>query len=490
MNDPEVVISVKNLSKSYRIWRDPSARLKAPLFDALESVFTPHKRNGNSDIEPDNPEINGRIYNTHKYYHDFCALQGVDLELRKGQSLGIIGKNGSGKSTLLQMIAGTLNPTSGTVFTRGRVAALLELGAGFNDEFTGRENVYLNASILGLTRDEIDERFERITEFANIGDFIDQPIKTYSSGMRVRLAFAVQAEIDPDILIIDEALAVGDIRFTMKCIRRMKELQENDTTLLFVSHDLSSIVNFCQEVMWINEGQVVRKGNPRSVALEYSNFMHYGVTTEPGDEESSDQVAEKAAELSDSFNDEESESQTKRVELDLTVEGKSDLPTNIPWEDVSGLPCDGTGKVKFLHAALQNRKDPSQSKLFEGDEEVRIFLHLNAKDSLDQPIVCADIYDIKGNLIFGCNTSLAKIKLHPLEADKSYIFEFGCKIPKLRNGDYTLLFGLSNGTYENHEHICGIAECLTFEVRSDNLSQRHHIVSFDDYYVESFKVQS
>ena len=288
----------------------------------------------------------GRMFNQNKYFHDFCALRDVDLELKKGDSIGIIGRNGSGKSTLLQLIAGTLTPTCGSVYTKGRLAALLELGSGFNDEFTGRENVYLNASILGLTRQETDARFQRIAEFANIGDFMDQPIKTYSSGMRVRLAFAVQAEVDPDILIVDEALAVGDIRFTMKCIRRMKELIDADTTLLFVSHDLSSIVNFCKEVIWIHDGRIMRRGDPRKITVEYSNFMHYGVlNNDDGGDQNLEQ--DESIELSAA-----AKGRVSGRKLDMSRFGEPyvALGDGLHWETLQGLPSDGEGGVVFLNA--------------------------------------------------------------------------------------------------------------------------------------------
>lgn len=196
-SDP--VISVNNVSKAYTIWRDPAARLKHPLLNLAGELFPPLRK-----------KIDAKL---HGLCSEFYALKNISFEIKKGESIGIIGRNGSGKSTLLQMIAGTLQPTGGSIAVHGRVAALLELGSGFNPEFTGRENVFLNASILGLTRQEIEERFEKIEAFADIGDFINQPVKTYSSGMAVRLAFAVQAMIDPDILIIDEALAVGDYFF-------------------------------------------------------------------------------------------------------------------------------------------------------------------------------------------------------------------------------------------------------------------------------------
>lgn len=253
----KVAISVENVSKAYTVWRDPAARLKHPLLNLARELFPPLRN-----------KIDAKL---HGLCSEFYALQNISFEIKKGESVGIIGKNGSGKSTLLQIIAGTLQPSTGTVTVDGRVAALLELGSGFNPEFTGRENVYLNASILGLTREEIDQRFEKIESFADIGDFINQRVKTYSSGMTVRLAFAVQAMIDPDIFIIDEALAVGDYFFQQKCAAHMRELREAGTTLLFVSHDMASVRDLCQKALYLKGGQMEYWGESEKAISYYFN---------------------------------------------------------------------------------------------------------------------------------------------------------------------------------------------------------------------------
>jgi lipopolysaccharide transport system ATP-binding protein len=203
------------------------------------------------------------------FYREFWVLKDVSLELHKGETVGIIGRNGSGKSTLLQLICGTVSATAGCVESNGRIAALLELGSGFNPDFTGRENVYMNGAVLGLSRAEIDARFTEITDFANIGDFIDQPTKTYSSGMLVRLAFAVAVCVQPDVLIVDEALAVGDAAFQYKCLNRLETLTQQGSTLLFVSHDMSMVKRFCNRVLYLREGQVRASGSPEEMAELY-----------------------------------------------------------------------------------------------------------------------------------------------------------------------------------------------------------------------------
>jgi lipopolysaccharide transport system ATP-binding protein len=468
MLDESTVVSARNLGKSYRIWRDPSARLKAPLLEGIGKLLH-RKQLTMQDFQGES--MAGRVYNKTKYYHDFCAVKGVDLTLKRGDSIGIIGRNGSGKSTLLQLIAGTLTPSEGEVETKGRIAALLELGAGFNDEFTGRENVYLNGAILGLSKAEIDERFDRIAEFANIGEFIDQPIKTYSSGMRVRLAFAVQAEVDPDILIVDEALAVGDIRFTMKCIRRMKQLiEENNTTLLFVSHDLSSIVNFCKEVIWVHDGQIIRRGDPRTVTVEYSNFMHYGEFVKNTN----------GVELMEASEPEPPEGAKTQQEVHTRVEAKGlQLPSGLNWVDLKGMVHDGNGDVEFRMAALYCENHPENNSLFRGGEMIDVYLLVQANKVVESPIICCDFYDMKGNLIYGVNSCFVHGQLPRLEAERSYVFQFRTELKPMRNGNYVVLFGFSNGTYAEHTHLYGVPEALTFEVKSDRLSQRHHIVSFE-----------
>ncbi len=209
-----------------------------------------------------------------RWYREFHALRAVDLQVGRGETLGIVGRNGSGKSTLLQLICGTLAPSQGRVCVHGRIAALLELGAGFNPEFTGSENVYLNGSILGLTREEVRERFDRIIAFADIGEFIDQPVKTYSSGMYVRLAFAVAINVDPEILVIDEALSVGDEGFQRKCFARIESLREKGVTILFVSHSAGTVVELCDRAILLDKGELIADGTPKHVVSRYHKLLN------------------------------------------------------------------------------------------------------------------------------------------------------------------------------------------------------------------------
>jgi len=248
-----VAIRVGNLGKCYQVYPTPSSRLKQAISSRAGRVFGWQPR---------------------KYSAEFWALRNIDFEIPKGEAFGVIGRNGSGKSTLLQLITGVLNPTEGFVETRGRIAALLELGSGFNPEFTGRENVYLNGMLLGLSRAEIDRRFDSIAAFADIGEHLERPIKTYSSGMLVRLAFAVQVQIDPDILIIDEALAVGDALFQKRCFARINRLVDDGVTILFVSHDQETVRTVTRRALLLHEGGAVALGSSSETLLAYRRLIN------------------------------------------------------------------------------------------------------------------------------------------------------------------------------------------------------------------------
>lgn len=245
-------VCVQNLSKLYQIYDRPEDRLKQSLYPRFQKLF-------------------GR--DTRNYYHEFWALKEVSFEIKKGETVGVVGRNGCGKSTLLQLICGTLSPSGGVVETQGRIAALLELGSGFNPEFTGSENVYMNAAILGLSKDEIDRRYDDIAAFADIGHFIDQPVKTYSSGMMLRLAFAVAINVEPEILVIDEALSVGDELFQRKCFSRIETIKENGATILFVSHSGATVVELCDRAVLLDAGEKLIVGAPKTVVAHYHKLL-------------------------------------------------------------------------------------------------------------------------------------------------------------------------------------------------------------------------
>ena len=258
----DIAVSVKNLTKAYKLYNNHADRVKEAL--------NPFRKS---------------------YHRVFNALSDVSLIIQRGETVGIIGRNGSGKSTLLQVVAGILQPTHGDIYVNGRISALLELGAGFNPEFSGRQNVFINAAILGLSYDEIEIRFSEIAAFANIGDYIDQPVKTYSSGMYVRLAFAIAINVNPDILIVDEALAVGDTLFQTKCFAKFREFQERGVTVVFVTHSLDLVTRYCSGAYLLEQGKLIYSGAPKKVVDEYnrlivncSKMASYGVIESIGNE--------------------------------------------------------------------------------------------------------------------------------------------------------------------------------------------------------------
>ncbi|MEC5398159.1 ABC transporter ATP-binding protein [Uliginosibacterium sp. H1] len=252
MSSDQVAVSVRSVSKRYDLYGKPSDQLRQYIYPRIQRLLRLPGKN---------------------YYNEFWALSDVSFDIRKGESFGIVGRNGSGKSTLLQIIAGTLSPTSGEVATSGRLAALLELGSGFDPDFTGRENIYMNGALLGMTREEVDVRFDAIARFADIGQFLDQPLKSYSSGMVVRLAVAVQTQIEPDILIIDEALAVGDALFQKRCFRQLQRLLDNGCTLLFVSHDQEIVRSLTTRAIFLSRGETQLCGATRDVMVAYRESL-------------------------------------------------------------------------------------------------------------------------------------------------------------------------------------------------------------------------
>jgi len=279
----EKAIDVANLSKCYHIYDRPH--------DRLIQMFARGRRDR---------------------HREFWALQDTSFSIARGETVGIIGRNGSGKSTLLQMICGTVSPTSGTVTINGRVAALLELGAGFDPEFTGRENVLLNAAILGFPRESMEQRMKEVSDFSELGEFLDRPVKTYSTGMYARLAFSIAIHVDPEILIVDEALAVGDSRFVAKCMRRMREIQDSGVTILFVSHDVNSVRTLCQRAIWLDKGRIVENGEVFPVTGRYMEFMFKDVESEEqtlreeiatGQEEANEAGNIESATETDSYSD-------------------------------------------------------------------------------------------------------------------------------------------------------------------------------------------
>lgn len=262
MSSSDIAITCRELSKGYQIYGEPRDRLKQFLLPRLRNFF---------GLKPK------------KYYREFWSLRGLSIDIKKGEMIGVIGRNGAGKSTFLQIICGTLNQSGGTVQVGGRIAALLELGSGFNSDFTGRENIYIYGNILGLTTKEVESRIQGICDFADIGDFIDQPLKTYSSGMYVRLAFSVAINVDPEILVVDEALAVGDAAFQYKCLRVIDDLRARGTTIILTTHDTATVKRSCDRALWLHEGRAIKFGDAVNVAGEYEDFLRSFMTQPAGE---------------------------------------------------------------------------------------------------------------------------------------------------------------------------------------------------------------
>lgn len=359
-------IVVDKVSKCFEIYSQPSDRLK--------QFFAPKILKG----------FGGEC---RKYFEEFWALNDISFSVKKGETVGIIGKNGSGKSTLLQIICGTLMATTGSVTTNGRIAALLELGSGFNPDFTGRENVYLNGSVLGLTKSEIDARYDDIAAFADIGKFIDQPVKTYSSGMVVRLAFAVQSQIDPEILIVDEALSVGDAKFQAKCFERLKRLKEHGTSILLVTHSSEQIVTHCDRAVLINEGRLVEVGEPRNVVNQYLDIL-FGRS--------------KAAVVHDQIESGEkvgiSPAASDVSELSVT---KDIFHTRIGYNHLEYRWGDGNATILDYELAAEDRKYPTQ---VETGEKLRIRIAIGFKLEISNPVLGLTVKTKEGVTVYGANS--------------------------------------------------------------------------------------
>lgn len=406
-----IAIKVENLSKSYQIYEKPHDRLKQSILPRLIQLF-------------------GK--GTKQYFREFSALKDVSFEVKRGETVGIIGRNGSGKSTLLQMICGTLNPTKGSIKVNGRVAALLELGAGFNPEFTGKENIFTNGALLGLSKDEIEKKFDAILAFADIGLFIDQPVKTYSSGMFVRLAFAIAANLEPDVLIIDEALAVGDMAFQAKCMARIRSLMDRGTTVLFVSHDLGSVRNICQRVLWLKGGRQISFGEPKTVVDSYIREMNEELNQSVSDMGSSAVVL---AEVVD-------ESSNRSALADVGM-------PKIPF--VQGYKKYGNGKAEITDVLLYDH----HGRIIETIDlhaEFRICAKIQCNKNITKPVFGFSFRDLKGNqVIGGLNTNFSHEMLPSFFAGEQYIVEIGGK-NHLSQGVYTLTVGLEDVLDLNKVH--------------------------------------
>lgn len=415
----EVAIRVDSLSKCYQIYDKPRDRLLQML-------------------------SGGR----RQYFREFWALREVSFEVRKGETVGILGRNGSGKSTLLQLICGTLNPSSGSIQTNGRIAALLELGAGFNPDFTGRENVGLSCTLLGLSAEETAARFDDIAAFADIGDFIEQPVKTYSSGMYVRLAFAVNIVAQPDIMIVDEALAVGDMNFQAKCMSAMTRLQQSGASVLFVSHDTSAVKSLCKRAVYLDGGKVRASGAAGEIAELYMRTMR--------EEMNAEQLGSSASiEVSKAIR-----------QAPTGSEPATHLPAFVRSDEFEARVAAlryGTGGARITHAEITGLDGQALSEV-EFDQEVRVVVHFES--TVEETISCNYyIADAKKNYVIGSSMNLPGYGLLQMRKGGRYVVMYTTRVP-LAEGNYALQLELTKPLIpdQSAEFIDVIDNAVVFRV--------------------------
>lgn len=433
----ERAIVVDAVGKCYQIYERPQDRLKQALVPRLARL------------------IGMRFSN---YFRDFWALRDVSLTVARGETVGIIGRNGSGKSTLLQIVCGTLTPTHGSVAVSGRIGALLELGSGFNPEFTGRENVYMNGAVLGMTASEIDAKYDAIVAFADIGDFIEQPVKTYSSGMYVRLAFAVIAHADADILVIDEALSVGDVFFGQKCMRFLRDFQKRGT-VLFVSHDAGAVINLCDRVVWMDDGRVAMDGSAKTVCEAYlaSTYGH-----RPS------RIAAPTADAGNASSDVTADANGGEPSGDAE-RGHHDFDPALDQSRIRVFRFDperagfGDGGATISSVRLESGDGRSLVQVA-GGEVVRIVVQARAHRDIARPIIGFLLKDRLGQHLFGTNTYDGYGPAAPaiaMNAVAEAVFEF--TMPYLPLGRYTIDVAIADGSAFEHVQAAWIYDALVLE---------------------------
>ncbi|MBX9598667.1 MAG: ABC transporter ATP-binding protein [Burkholderiales bacterium] len=404
----DIAIKVENLSKVYKLYNAPIDRMKEALH--------PRKKS---------------------YHKEFYALNDVSFEIKRGECVGILGKNGAGKSTILKIITGVLTPTSGQVTVNGKISALLELGAGFNPEYTGMENIYFQGNLMGFAREEMDAKVQGILEFAEIGAFIEQPVKNYSSGMFARLAFAVAISVEPDILIVDEALSVGDAAFQNKCMRKMIQIMEQGTTVLFVSHDTQAINKFCTKAVWLKDGTKYMEGETEDVTNAYMSFSVYGLDTT-----------------------------TEAIDVEAC---SNNALVNYDWlVSTDGLECFGDGKAKILRTGFLDGQGKPSSLIKQGDT-VQFVCEMVAFEDLYDVGIGVMLKDRLNIEIITFNSYMYSSPLTYMKKNTRYIAKVNFKVPKIFPTDYTVTVALSDGTQLNHNQQHWIHVAATIRVVSIDL---------------------
>jgi len=408
------VIYTRHLCKKYRIYQHPRDK----LWEMLR-------------------------FGSGKLHQEFWALKDISFDLEAGRTLGIIGPNGSGKSTLLQILAGIMQQTSGDCYVTGKVSSLLELGSGFNPEFTGRENVFMNGAILGLDSRQMEKRFDAIAAFAEIGSFMDQPVKTYSSGMFMRLAFAVAVNVDPDILLVDEALAVGDLLFQHRCMHRMNHLRQSGKTIVLVTHDLDAVIKFCDEALLLDGGRLIEHGKPDMVVQKYRALIF------------------------------ERERLSGNYDADFEIQSGAKLVRSVDQMPVArSIPnIDhrfGNGEAAIIGVELLTPDGKPTSEVF-GGQKIIIRVSASLKHDINRPILGYTLRDRLGVEISACNTSYAGNPLPAARKDQIITSEFHVTLPHLAAGSYSISPAVAKGSILQHDMCDWIDNALVFTVRAKNL---------------------
>ena len=430
----EKVIEIKDVTKTYKLYNKPSDRLR------------------------ENFSI------THKNYHrDHDALQGISLDVYKGECIGIIGTNGSGKSTLLKIVTGVVAPTSGTLEIKGKISALLELGAGFNQEYTGIENIYLNGTMVGFTKEEMDGKLQSIIDFADIGEFINQPVKTYSSGMFARLAFAVAINVDPDILIVDEALSVGDIFFQSKCYQKFMDLKEAGKTILFVSHDLGSIIKYCDRSLLIHHGKQIAVGKSSEIVDIYKKIL-----VNQFDEKDVEKLLNKEN-PEENDNKENSEHEDAVDEINETESLQTNELDGI-WKNQmlnnSNAVTYGNGVADIIDYAIIDEKGKLNFSISKGSN-FSIRMKIQFYQDVKQPIFAYTLKDVKGTEITGTNTMLEKQTIDQVKAGEIVTVNFDQNMC-LQSGNYLLALGCTGFENGNFTVYSRLYDVCNLQVVSDH----------------------
>ena len=399
-------LTVNNVTKIYKLYEKPIDRLK-------EAMSLTHKN----------------------YHRDFFALNGISFDVEKGQTVGIIGTNGSGKSTILKIITGVLTPTTGDVQVNGVISALLELGAGFNMDYTGIENIYMNGTMMGFSRKEMDEKLQDILDFADIGDFVYQPVKTYSSGMFVRLAFALAINVEPEILIVDEALSVGDVFFQAKCYRRMEEIRKNGTTILMVTHDMGAIIKYCDRVVVLNKGNFIAEGEPGKMVDLYKKILANQMDDLNEELESVDNR------LYNDFSGDQALADKSRAAAGGMMKDKLTINPNRTEY--------GDKRAEIIDFGLLDERGNITNLLLKG-ERFTIKERIHFHGEIETPIFTYTIKDKRGADLTGTNTMFESSDVKSVKKGDEYVVEFTQKMT-LQGGEY--LLSMSCTGFENGEHV-------------------------------------